>query len=295
MTNRPFRFGLNLIPSVPNAILREYCKAAEDLGFDVITVSDYITLELLPAGIRRWPTHPPFFALLAAAEVTSSVRLGTSSLNASLYRPALLARDIIAFQNYTGDRLEMGIGAGYIKDDFTTAEVDFGRASDRIDRLERMVLETRRMVTGTYPTLLMGSSTHEELLRLAATYADIVSLTGAESKTEFSQAQLLDSTRLGKQCDYIRSVAADRLDHVELNCLVHAVNLTDDPASAPPPFPNVAVPTPDELSKLPGIMHGTPESIAEDLHRYREAYGISYYTIRVPNMVDFAKVIKLVR
>src|SRR3954469_4503792 len=117
MTHRPFRFGLNLIPSVPNPILREYCRAAEDLGYDLITVSDYITLELLPAGIRRWTTQPPFFALLAPAEVTSSGRLGTYSLNASLYRPALLARDIIAFQNYTGDRLEMGIGAGYIKDD----------------------------------------------------------------------------------------------------------------------------------------------------------------------------------
>ena len=77
--------------------------------------------------------------------------------------------------------------------------------------------------------------------------------------------------------------------------LVHAVNVTDDPASAPPSFPNVEDLSAEELTKLPGILHGSPQTIADDLHRYRETYGISYFTIRTPNMVDFAKVISRLR
>src|SRR5205814_7835258 len=87
MTTRPFRFGLNLIPSGSKADLQKACRMAEDLGFDLVTVSDYITLSLPPVNIAPWTTVPPFFALLAAAEVTSRVKLGTYSLNASMYRP----------------------------------------------------------------------------------------------------------------------------------------------------------------------------------------------------------------
>jgi hypothetical protein len=78
-----------------------------------------------------------------------------------------------------------------------------------------------------------------------------------------------------------------------MNILVHALNLTDRPDAPVPDFPNVETPSPAELHALPGILHGSPASIAEDLHRYRETYGFSYYTIRIPNMADFAKVISI--
>jgi hypothetical protein len=139
----------------------------------------------------------------------------------------------------------------------------------------------------------LGSSTHEGLYKLAATEADIVSTTGAESKMEFSQAKLINSTRLGEICQFVRATAGDRIDDIEMNILVHALNLTDRPDAPVPDFPNVETPSPAELHALPGILHGSPASIAEDLHRYRETYGFSYYTIRIPNMADFAKVISI--
>ena len=54
MSTRPFRFGLNVIPSLPKPVLQKVAQAAEDLGYDILTVSDYLTLDLPPAGIAAW-------------------------------------------------------------------------------------------------------------------------------------------------------------------------------------------------------------------------------------------------
>jgi probable F420-dependent oxidoreductase len=295
MNDQQFRFGVNIIPGLPRNFMQEICRQAEDLGFDIITVSDYITLDLPAALVTAWSTMPPFIALAAAAEVTQRIRLGTYSLNASLYRPALLAREVIAAQQFTEGRLELGLGAGYLKADFEAAEIPWANAAERIDRLERLLTGYRRLVKDPAPPVLIGASTSEELLELATAEADIVSLTGAESKTEFSQAQLLDSARLAQQCKSIRFWAGERLAQMELNILVHAVHLTDDRGASPPPFPNVAELAPEELHRLPGVLCGSAQSIAEDLQRYRETYGISYYTFRIPNMADIGKVISVLR
>src|SRR5205823_6496242 len=100
MTDRPFRFGVNLIPSGSKEEIQALCRQAEDLGYDVITASDQVKLELPFAGIQAWTTWSPFLALAAAAEATS-LRVGTYTLNAGLYRPALLAREVIGMQFYT--------------------------------------------------------------------------------------------------------------------------------------------------------------------------------------------------
>jgi len=295
MAARPFRFGLNLIPNGSREQLQEVCRIAEDTGYDVITVSDYITLDLPPAGIKAWSTRPPLLTLAAAAQATRRVQLGSYALNASLYRPALVAREVNALQDISDGRLEVGIGAGYLKADFEAADVPWGNASERVGRAERLVDGLRAMAADPVPPVLLGTSTSELMLDLAARKADIVSLTGAESKTEFSRARLLSSERIATQCKAARATAAGREADVELNVLVHAVHLADSARADPPEFPNVEQPSTDELRRLPGILTGTPRSIAEDLHRYREEYGISYYTIRVPHMADFAAVISAVR
>jgi probable F420-dependent oxidoreductase len=295
MAPRPFRFGLNIIPSGKKEDLQNLSRAAEDLGYDIITVSDYLTLELPIVGIKEWTTFPPALALSLVAEATSLVKIGTYALNASLHNPALLVRDVIALQQLSGDRLELGLGAGYMKADFEAANVPWGTANERVARLGALVDEFRKLMRGTLPPILIGSNLHEGLFRLAATNADIVSTTGAGSKTEFSRATLTDSGKLTEICQFVKAAAGDRFDDIEMNCLVHALSITDNPSAPVPEFPNVEALSPAELQALPGILHGTPASIAEDLHRYRETYGFSYFTIRIPNMMDFAKVINILR
>ena len=101
----------------------------------------------------------------------------------------------------------------------------------------------------------------------------------------------MDSTRLAQRFEFLRESACDRYRDLEINMLVHAVHITDRADTAPPSFPNVEDLSPAELALLPGILSGSASSIAEDLHRYRELYGVSYFTIREPHMEVFAKVI----
>lgn len=53
--------------------------------------------------------------------------------------------------------------------------------------------------------------------------------------------------------------------------------------------------TVEEVTKLPAVLVGPPEQIAERLLRYRETYGISYVSVLEDHMHAFAKVISLLR
>ena len=85
-------------------------RRAEDLGFDVLHVPDHLGA---PA---------PFPVMTTAAAATETLRLGTFVLNAAFYRPALLARDVVALHDLTGGRLELGLGTGYVEEEFKAAE-----------------------------------------------------------------------------------------------------------------------------------------------------------------------------
>ena len=90
-------------PSCSNgsrATWQDTVRAAEDLGYDVILAADHIG------------RTAPFPALVAAAAVTSTTRLGTFVLNAAFYQPSLLARDIATTDQLVDGRLEVGLGAG---------------------------------------------------------------------------------------------------------------------------------------------------------------------------------------
>jgi probable F420-dependent oxidoreductase len=293
MAKRAFRFGVNLIPSGTKADIQDVCRQAEDLGYDIITASDQVKLELPFAGIEAWTTWSPFLALAAAAEVTN-LRVGTYTLNAGLYRPALLTREVIGLQQYSGGRLELGIGVGYMKDDFESSGIPWGTAEQRIDHFEDLVREYRRLATDPVPPLMIGIAVSGRVRRFAAAEANIVSLIGARTRTAFTPAQLLDSGELTEQVSQVRTAAGERFPSIELNTLIHTVNLTED-LTVVPSVPNIGTMPEHELHRIPAVLSGTPKSIAENLHRYRETYGFTYYTVRVPNMWDFAKVIDVLR
>mgnify|MGYP002654094217 CR=1 FL=1 len=96
-------------------------------GFDVIGVPDHLGM------------LAPFPAMMLAAEATERVRLNTFVLNAPFYSPALLARDLATVDQLSGGRLEIGLGAGYVKAEFDAAGIPFGRPGQRVDHLEEVV------------------------------------------------------------------------------------------------------------------------------------------------------------
>jgi alkanesulfonate monooxygenase SsuD/methylene tetrahydromethanopterin reductase-like flavin-dependent oxidoreductase (luciferase family) len=82
VTSRPLRFGLILPGQGPVSQMKEEARRVEQIGFDVVSLPDHLGMTA------------PLPPLVSIAEAAPSVRVGNMVLNASFYRPALLARDL---------------------------------------------------------------------------------------------------------------------------------------------------------------------------------------------------------
>lgn len=288
MTERPFRFGVNLVTTGHAGEWTATCRRAEELGYDVIAVPDHLGM---PA---------PFPSLVAAAAVTTRPRLGTFVLNAGFWNPALLARDVAGTDALTGGRLELGLGAGYVRAEFDAAGIDYGTGGSRLEHLATTVTSLRerladpdhapRPVQRPVPLMLGGHG--ERTLRLAAREADIVSFTGASADRDGALA-LVPPDVLADRIALVRAEAGDR--DPELNLLIQAVEVTDDPQAterlrAYAPGMDAAT-----FAALPTVAVGTAEAIGEKYRALRAAHGVGYLTVLEPSMEAFAEVISLLR
>jgi alkanesulfonate monooxygenase SsuD/methylene tetrahydromethanopterin reductase-like flavin-dependent oxidoreductase (luciferase family) len=85
--------------------------------------------------------------VVAAAQATSRIRLGTLVLNVPFWNPALLAREIATADVLTDGRLEVGLGSGHMKWEFDAAGIPWEEFGARADRLEQAIEEIGRIFT----------------------------------------------------------------------------------------------------------------------------------------------------
>ena len=272
MATPPFRFGISLFTGSSRPDWLAKAQQAVDLGYDVVQVADHLGL---PA---------PFPALVAAGDVRGPVRLGTLVLNTSFYRPALLARDVAETDKLVDGRLELGLGTGYNVAEFEAAGLPFGTAAQRIDHLERTITELRQLVDPMPPLLLAASG--RRMLKLAAREADIVGLTITTPESDPEQV-------LSDRIEYLQDAAGDRFDRLELNFFLFLVSTGSEPDLA---MTRQTLGMSDEqIRALPGVLIGSAGQVAETLLRYRERYGLTYFSALEPHMAEFAKVIECLR
>jgi probable F420-dependent oxidoreductase len=286
--SRPFRFGVNMTAPARGDAWRAKCRRAEELGYDVILVPDHLDA---PA---------PFPALVAAAQATSRPRVGTFVLNCAFWNPVLLAREVATAAALTDGRLDVGLGTGYVREEFERAGVAWGTPGSRVDRLLRTVEELARLAAapgeGPRPPLLIGGN-GDRMLRVAAEHADVVAFTGARPGPGNTGglvplgAQALD----GRVAAY-RKFAAGRAEPAELNLLLQLVAVTDDPSAAARPWlEHMPELTERDVLESPLVLIGTEEQIVERLLAHRERYGFSYLTVLEPYLEEFAPVVRALR
>ncbi|WP_040803904.1 TIGR03621 family F420-dependent LLM class oxidoreductase [Nocardia concava] len=287
MNQRAFRFGASLTASQSRSQWQQAAGEIEALGYDTLLVPDHLGMVA------------PLPALVSAAAVTDRIRLGTFVLNAGFSRAALLARDVAGVDQLIDGRLELGLGAGFARSEFEAAGLEFPSAGGRIDHLESTVTGLRalladpdhhpRPVQQRIPLVIAGQG--DRLLRLAARHADIVGISGARPGTDPTQ-----KGTLAERVALIRTAAADRFAELELNLMVIGLHVVGtgpaDLSLARMFYPDL---TDAELLTVPGVLHGTPDQIADTLHRYRETFGITYFTIPGHCAQAFAKVIPHLR
>lgn len=111
----------------------------EEAGFDSLWASDHM---VAPATVRSfypysadgtvsWPHGTPFFdcivALTAASSATKAIELGTAALVLPLRPPVGLAKQLATLDVISGGRLSLGVGAGWMREEFDALGVAFER------------------------------------------------------------------------------------------------------------------------------------------------------------------------
>ncbi|MYV54675.1 TIGR03621 family F420-dependent LLM class oxidoreductase [Streptomyces sp. SID3212] len=280
MSNHPFRFGVSLINVGSRSAWRDRVREVEDLGYDVLQMPDHLGMQ------------SPFPALVAAADVTA-MRLGTYVLNAGIASPAYLARDVADTQRLTDGRLELGLGAGYMPNEFEAVGLPFGTGGERLGKLEATLAATRELLAAepdrpVPPIMLAGSG--DRMLRFGAREADIFSFSIMAGVTE----GLPPEEAFARRVRVLREAAGERADRIELNLFVAAVGESAEQLDLA--IIRQASGLDDaSLNQLPGVLIGSPEEIADRLRRYREEYGVSYISVLEPHRAAFAEVIKHLR
>ena len=107
MAESAYRFGVGGPFPHGGDEIRDWFQRIELLGFDHVTKGDHLG------------SQAPFALLAAAATATERVRLRTYVLNVGFWVPALLAREAATVDALSGGRLDLGVGAGTVRDEFT--------------------------------------------------------------------------------------------------------------------------------------------------------------------------------
>lgn len=265
-----FRFGMGLRDTSSAAKVRDAARRAEDLGYDVILVPDHLGA---PA---------PFPVLSTVAAVTETLTLGTFVLNAGFYKPALLARDVAALHELSGGRFEVGLGAGYVREEFDAAELPFLPARRRIEYLEHLTQYLAEHVPDV-PIMIAGGG--DRLLTVAARWAAIVGVTGGSGEDP-----------LAERISFLREAAGERFADIELNVAITAVP-TDGSG-----MPNLSMTrhyapdrTDEQLLTLPGVLSGSVDEMAAKVRRLHDEYGARYLVVQAAHAEAFGKVIAALR
>jgi probable F420-dependent oxidoreductase len=130
----------------------------EAAGFESLWVSDHIVLPtsidshypFAADGRATWPSTTPYvdalIALALMAAATERATLGTAVLVLPLRHPVVFAKQAASIDVASGGRLQLGVGAGWLREEFDALGVPF---EDRGRRLVEWMEIARDCWTGT--------------------------------------------------------------------------------------------------------------------------------------------------
>ncbi|MFT4125044.1 MAG: LLM class F420-dependent oxidoreductase [Gordonia sp. (in: high G+C Gram-positive bacteria)] len=319
---RRFRFGAGGEGNKDEGGARKFVKlaqTAEEYGYDTFAVPDHLGNQVGPLA-----------ALGALTQATSRIRLATSVLANGFRHPALLAKEANTIDVLSKGRLELGIGAGWLKEEFDKAGIAFESPGVRIRRLDEALtilngllrgetvdfdgefyqikgLEgSPRPRQGPRPPIAVGGG-GPKMLALAAKHADIISV--APGTTPDGKMKLSDMTlaKTAGRVERIRAAAGDRFGEIELNWTIAVIVITDDRVETaqmalkaleqgyPPNIAHDTEFTVDDILNSPYIAIGSFEEIADQIRAVRQTTSMSYVGVFPTQMDAFAPVISLLK
>jgi len=302
---RPFRFTVQASHLGSPDELRPLARRAEDIGVSVLTVADHLDDQLAPVP-----------ALMAVADATTELRVGSLVFANDYRHPAVLAKEAATIDRLSGGRLEFGLGAGWMVSDYAAAGIPLDTPGVRIERLEEALVVIRGLwsdeplhhdgphyrIDGLtcspspaqhpHPPIVIGGG-GRKVLEVAARHADIVHLNPSLPAGVIDHRAGPSSTAgaTEQKLEWVRAAAGDRYDGLELGVRIHLAFVTDDRDELFATLAGGFGLTADEARHTPHALCGTIDQITEDLEHRRERFGISNIGLSASSMDDLAPVI----
>jgi len=145
-----------------------YAARAEALGFESLWTVEHV---VVPAGYRStypysrsgrmaggaedFPSPDPLIWLAFAAAATTSIRLATGILILPQRNPVVLAKEVATLDRLSGGRVILGVGVGWLEEEFAALGVPFGGRGERTDEYVAVMraLWTQDLASFSGPTV----------------------------------------------------------------------------------------------------------------------------------------------
>jgi len=302
---RPFRFGVQASSAKTRAEWVDLARRTEDNGYSCLTMPDHYDDQMAPVP-----------ALMTAANVTTTLRVGALVWDNDYKHPAVLAKELATMDVLSDGRLELGIGAGWMISDYEQMGIPYDSAKIRIDRfVEGIKVIKGAMAQGPFsfsaehytitgyngtpkpvqspcPPILIGGG-GKRVLSIAAREADIIGINATMSAGVVGPDAIstMTAAAVDEKVEIVRVAAGARLADIEMNVRAFLVNITDDADGAAAGIAAMMGVEQKMVEETPFALVGPPSKLIEDLIARRERWGFSYIIVGAEDIDSFAPVV----
>lgn len=316
--SKPFRFGVQAYAPVSAGEWRELARRAEDLGYSSFHLADHV---IGPGPALNATGHPvqtvaAIPAMAVAAEATSTIKVGCRVLCVDYRNPVMLTKELATLDFFSEGRLEIGLGAGWLQNEYEAMGIPFDRAGVRLDRLEEVIGLVRasfadgelniagrhvhavgfeavpKPVQKPCPPIMIGGGA-KRVLTIAGREADIVSLNFNNSTGRLGPEGIGSSTAelTDQKIQWIREGAGSRFGDIELEIAAYFTVVTDDGATVRGKMGPMFGLTAEAMAEHPNVLIGSIDEICDRIVERRERFGISYTSFGSSSMEAVAPVV----
>ena len=259
----------------------------------------------------------PIAGLMAAADATTTLRIGSLVYDNDYRHPVVLAKEAASLDLLSDGRLDFGLGAGWMRTDYEQSGMPYDSPGTRIERMAEGLTIIKKFFAGDefsfegrhytvrglkgsplpvqkpHPPILIGGG-GRKMLELAAREADIVNVNFdlREGRPGRRTAQTGRASATEEKLRWIREAAGERFEHIELGAWTLQASVTEDRDLIARAFaPQMAMEL-EELLEIPHVLIGSLDQIAEDLEKRRDRFGFSHVIIPGDAAEDLAPVVE---
>ncbi len=303
---KPFRFAVQEHVAPSARAWAERARLIESLGYSAFYVPDHFGEQLGPIA-----------ALMAAADATTTIRVGALVFDNDYRHPVVLAKEVATLDLLSEGRLDFGLGAGWLASDYDQSGIPYDAPGVRIERMEEGLAIIKGLLAGgsfsfsgkhyritsleghpapvqkPHPPIVIGGG-GRRMLQIAAREAEIVNVNFdlREGRASRATARTGTADATDEKLSWIRAAAGDRFDQLELSAYIFFASITDDAGSVAGAMAGGMGMEAADVLDVPHFLIGTVDEVVDALQRRRERYGFSYVILPGQVAEAFAPVVE---